>query len=308
MRKNWMQPNQEDEASLQKLWELSGNYKSNYEPNVAKGLATLKSRIAEDATTPATKVVSLNRTNWLRRIAAAIILLVTFGFLAQQFLADAPTTQQLVTTDTVLKDIQLPDGSTVWVNKNSQLTFPSTFGSSERIVKLTGEAFFKVERDTEKPFIVQMDNSQVRVLGTAFNVRSYEAESAVVVEVEEGKVQFSTDESTETSILTANEKVVFNKEQVTLEAQPSTDWTDTAWKKSQLNFEDQSLSEVFNYLRKNFNVEVNFGAEQVKGCGLNATLVNNTPEAILKQVKAAFPSIELKRMDATTYQFVGSCD
>ena len=310
MHKNWMQHQNEGNTPLEQLWEASKDYKQHYQPNVELGLSKLKERIAQDKKMPApTKVIAIDRRQWLGRIAATVVFLVTCGFLLNIFVNTSQAINQLVTTNTIMENIVLPDGSTVWVNKHSQLSFPATFKGTERVVQLTGEAFFEVAKNPNQPFIVQLPNSEVKVLGTAFNVRAYSEEATTVIDVEEGEVLFMAMESKQQTILAANDKVVLNKADATLSSIQALDWKDTAWKAKQLNFENsQLISEVADYLLANFEVKLDFDKEKLGDCPFNATLVKNTPEAILKRVNSAFPSIELQEVHSKYYQLNGTCD
>ena len=305
-----MQHQKEEHAPLEQLWGISKDYKNDYEPNVTLGLSKLKTRIAQDKVVGgATKVIAINRRQWLGRIAAAVVLLVTCGFLFTIFVNNSSDNQVLATTDTIMENVLLPDGSTVWVNKHSQLSFPTTFTGADRVVELQGEAFFQVTKNPDQPFIVKMPNSEVKVLGTAFNVSAYPEEATTIVEVTEGKVFFIASETAEEVILTANEKIVLNNVDATLSTIQALDWTTTAWKAKQLNFEDdQPLSEIADYLMANFQVELDFDEEKLGNCPFNSSLVKNTPEAILKKVDLAFPSIQLKEVHSKYYQLNGTCN
>jgi len=304
-----MQHKNEGNAPLEQLWEASKDYKQDYQPNVELGLSKLKARIAQDKEIrTSVKVVTLNRRQWLGRIAAAVVLLVTCGFLFNTFINSTPDIKQLVTTDTMMENVILPDGSTVWVNKHSELSFPATFEGTERVVQLTGEAFFEVTENPNQPFIVELPNSEVKVLGTAFNISAYSEEATTVLEVEEGKVAFTVTETNEQAILTANDKVVLNNTDATLSDIQALDWKATAWKAKQLDFEERPISEVAEYLLANFEVELDFDIEKLGDCPFHATLVKNTPEAILKRVNSAFSSIELEKVHSKYYQLNGTCN
>lgn len=304
-----MQHQKENNETLDKLWHLSEDYKNDFQPDVDKGLAKLKVRIAQTETMPTTaKVVPIGRRQWFSRIAASVVFLLACGFLFNLYIKDDSSLQQVTTTDTLMEGVLLPDGSEVWVNKNSQLSFPKTFTGAERIVQLKGEAFFKVAKDANQPFIVQTTNGQIKVLGTEFNVRAYDQESTTAVEVEEGSVAFTVAKINEQKILTANDKVVFNKTDATLSGVESLSWKDTAWKAKQLDFENQPLTAVFAYLEANFEVAIDFDEEKLGDCPFNALLVKNTPEAILKQVFSAFDSIKPNKVHSKYYQLSGTCD
>lgn len=298
----------ESKAALEKLWNVSEGYKSTYEPNVEKGLNKLKAQIAKDrkVATPI-KVVALSSKQWGFRIAAAITLLITSGFLFNIYMNDSTSLQEVVTVEELMQDIILPDGSTVAINKYSTLSFPKTFSETERVVILEGEGFFKVVKNTNRPFIVKTKNSEVKVLGTAFNVRAYENEPNTLIEVEEGSVAFNIPALNEERILKANDKIVFNSSDATISEIEALDWQDVAWKSKKLNFDNQPLSEILAYINANFDTKVEFDATKINKCSLSATLVENKPEAILKRVKSAFPLIDLTIINSKLYKLSGNC-
>lgn len=303
-----MHDKNESKAALEKLWTVSKGYKSAYEPNVEAGLSKFKARIAANQQVPTTaKVVPLSPQKWLLRIAAAITLLVASGFLFNLYLNNSASLQQVVATNELMENISLPDGSTVTINKNSTLSFPKTFATTERVVILEGEGFFKVTKNTEQPFIVKTKDSEISVLGTAFNVRAYENEATTLVEVEEGSVAFTIPTINQKKILKANDKVVYNKEEATLSEIEALEWQDVAWKSKKLNFDNQPISEVLAYINTNFEVEIEFDAAKMQACSMSATLVENTPESILKRVESAFPLIDLTQIDSKLYKLSGNC-
>ncbi|PWV49593.1 FecR family protein [Chitinophaga sp. S165] len=85
----------------------------------------------------------------------------------------------------------LPDGTLVYLNSATQISYPEKFSSGPRIVRISGEAYFKVVKDEAHPFIIEMPQTKITVIGTAFNVKAYPADPATTVVVEEGKVRFT---------------------------------------------------------------------------------------------------------------------
>ena len=305
-----MQHNKEDDAPLSELWNISESYKSNYEPNVEKGLAALKAKIAKESRLPTTKakVVPMRRRLWLGRIAASVVFLLVSTYLFNTLTNSTPELQQITTTDGLMEDIHLPDGSRVWVNKNSELTYPKSFEGTTRTVSLKGEAFFQVAKNQTRPFIVKTEDGEVKVLGTAFNVRAYSEEDKTTVEVAEGKVAFQIANLATTKILSTNDKITYDKESATFSSMQALDWKEVAWKEQHLKFEDEPIQEVLAYLNYNFGLKVNFDQEKLRNCPLNASFVKNQPETILKKIKSAFPNIQLKKVQLTEYELSGSCD
>lgn len=303
-----MQNQEENKSPLTELWDISDSYKDSYEPNVEQGLAKLKGRIAQEKKGTTAQVIPMRRL-WLTRIAASLLFLLTAGFLFNLFLNNSAPLKELATTNQLMENVQLPDGSTVWLNKHSRLSFPKTFSDADqRIVQLEGEAFFKIAKNAEKPFIVQLPNSEVKVLGTEFNVRAYPKESTTTIEVEEGSVAFTAIKTQETKTLKANDKIILNNKDATLSILKPLDWKDTAWKAKRLSFDNQPLSEIFAYLASNFEAEIAFDEAAIGDCLFSSTRLDNAPKSILNQVSLAFKSIELKEVGIKSYELSGHCD
>ena len=152
--------------------------------------------------------------------------------------------------------LTLMDGTKVWLNSNSKLRYPSDFGNGVRKVQLEGEAYFQVAKDSVHPFIVDVNNMQVKVLGTSFNVNAYSKEDEVVTTLVEGKVEVKDDFWGNKEKLLPNEQFRFNK----LNGKASKNQVDTriytAWKDGRFVFENESLEDIMTRLSRWYDVEV----------------------------------------------------
>ena len=127
---------------------------------------------------------------WSARIAAVVIVAISFGFLFKNYQYEKSACQQTITVPAGQRaQITLADGTKVWLNKNTILQYPRNFEGGERHVYLNGEGFFDVKRNTAKPFIVQSHAMQVRVLGTTFNLKSGENGQRAVATLLKGEVE-----------------------------------------------------------------------------------------------------------------------
>lgn len=153
--------------------------------------------------------------------------------------------------------IELPDGSLVWLNAASSLRFPTAFSGKERKVEITGEAYFEVAKNKAMPFIVSVSNAEVRVLGTHFNVMAYQDEAAVKTTLLEGAVQFTTASST--SLLKPGEQAELNKDgQVKVSADIDTDDI-IAWKNGTIHFEGADIATIMRQLSRSYDVDIVYG-------------------------------------------------
>jgi len=140
----------------------------------------------------------------------------------------------------------LPDGSKVWLNAASSITYPVMFSASERKVSITGEAYFEVAKDKTKPFRVVADNVNIEVLGTHFNVNAYKDDGPVKTTLVEGSVKIND------RLMKPGEAYVDGKIfQTDVEK-------DVAWKNGVFNFNDQNLSQIMMQLSRWYDLEVVF--------------------------------------------------
>ena len=156
------------------------------------------------------------------------------------------------------KDFQvtLPDGTIVWLNVESTLRYPSRFAGKERMVELTGEAYFKVSKDAEHPFVVRTKHLTTRVLGTSFNFRSYDNEASHVTLVE-GEVAVNTSGSSISHTLKPGQNARIDPEG-NIQIQQVNTQAYTAWTEGYFYFEDVALSQIMKELGRWYNLTVHF--------------------------------------------------
>jgi len=149
--------------------------------------------------------------------------------------------------------VELPDGTVVWLNAASSLQFPESFqASQQRRVTLSGEAYFQVARDTKRPFIVHTDEQDVKVLGTHFNINSYQEETAVKTTLLEGSVELSF--SKQHLVLKPGEQAVCKGEDLQIHAVDTEDAI--AWKNGKLKFSNENIRELMRRIARWYDVEV----------------------------------------------------
>jgi len=291
-------------TEIEEAWIHSKDYLSNYQPNVEEGLLKLKARIAKDQQ-PAT-VKSLPRRNGLLRIAAAIALLIGLGASLNYF-AGQGGEENWVSQQTQANRIQtytLSDGSTITLNQNSQLEYPEVFSGDQRIVKLQGEAFFDIARDEAKPFMIQTDQAVVKVLGTSFNVRSYQEEDEIEVTVRSGKVQFEMEEVAEKMILQAADCYRYHKKEKTVQKEKDEEMNALSWQTKRLAFVKTPLETVLTKLEKYYNIKISVQDQNLKNCRFTAKF-DATPLAdVLEILKASF-SLEVDSARKGQYVLIG---
>lgn len=163
----------------------------------------------------------------------------------------------------------LSDSTRVWLNSESRLRYPVVFRGKERRVWLEGEAYFEVRKNQSSPFIVTMQNTSVKVLGTSFNIRAYFDEGVFMTTLVEGKVQLT--HGGEELLLSPSEQGVVDLKTNLLSKQVVDVGLYTSWKEGRFVFENQTLEEIMNTLQRWYDVKVFFENEKVK----KATFIGN---------------------------------
>ncbi|UKN01077.1 FecR domain-containing protein [Paracrocinitomix mangrovi] len=199
------------------------------------------------------------------RIAAAIVVLIGVAG-AYLFLGKNEEIHDLtLTADNGVLTQDLEDGTTITLNKNSVLTYPENFEGDERRVALQGECFFDVERNEEKPFIIDLPNeSYVKVLGTSFNIKAVEGDELTEVYVNSGKVEFGNNESK--VLLTAGQKALMNNADGSIQKIDDRveGMTDMFWMDKYLEFDGESMEEVVQILNRVYQDQVIIECDKLK--------------------------------------------
>lgn len=178
---------------------------------------------------------------------------------AQSVAPEAPKLNLLATPRGGEFEITLVDGTKVWLNAESQLSYPETFRADERRVILKGEAYFQVARNEEKPFYVETDGQIVRVYGTEFNVRSYEEDAAVYTTLVSGSVALQPEGGSNAELfLTPGHQAVFDKGDASTFVRAVDTETVTGWRKGMFVFEEQNLGQIMATLGRWYNFEYEF--------------------------------------------------
>ena len=182
------------------------------------------------------------------------------------------------------------DGSRVYLNSSSTLSYPATFPSDKREVFLEGEAFFEVIRNENRPFLIRSGNITTRVLGTSFNVNAFDANN-ISVSVANGKVQVDVDDASGTAsspsksvVLLPDQQAIYHKQNGLTIASIDVERF-IAWKNNTLHFEDASLQEVAAVLERWYNVTIEFDDPRIEKCRINGQYKNQTLNSVLKSIQ-----------------------
>lgn len=201
--------------------------------------------------------------------------------------------------------ITLADGTKVRLNSGSTLRYPEKFIANTREVALEGEAFFEVTKNTKKPFIISSGAIKTKVLGTSFNINTYDNEEDIEVTVATGKVSVASNE--EEVFLGPSEQGVFNKKEAKITKATIDINAVLQWKEGILHFEDASLKEVTASLEKWYGVQFVFDNKALEKCRLTATYDNESLHAILESIIYAKKGISYSYTNDHQIVLKGKC-
>ncbi|MEQ6118737.1 FecR domain-containing protein [Reichenbachiella sp. MALMAid0571] len=226
------------------------------------------------------------------KIAAVVAVLL--GFAALFYVVENQKTEDLVSTTYMVskqtkygekKTFRLPDGTEVKLNYGSKLLFPSEFEGETREVSLIGEAFFEVNPNPDKPFIITTNNVQTMVLGTSFNINAYSDEDEIKVMVATGKVRVQNgldSNKLEDVVLLPDEMVSLHKVTGRVVKEKCDLSEHLAWKDGKIVFRRASFDEVVNRLEKWYGVTIQIDEDiQIKG-KFNGAFDNQSLENVLR--------------------------
>jgi ferric-dicitrate binding protein FerR (iron transport regulator) len=289
--------NQQYFQQMERLWQHSilGRQGLSKEVDVEAALKRTKAKIQA----PKAKVLQLNY--W--RFAAAAILLVLIGAIWFFQQHDQPQEVMLSAQENTLHDT-LSDGSAIALNQHSSLS--ASFTQKSRRVKMTGEAYFEVAPNAEKPFVIAVQDVEVTVVGTKFNIDNRSDPNWIIVSVEEGKVQVKSGNQVEYLIAGEQARIeVKNGQFKRNQTKPSGNIS--AWANHQFVFDDVPLSEVIPLLEKNYQVKINLTNKDLANCRLYVRFNNEPIERIIPVIAETF-SLKITQLNGQYFLDGAGCD
>lgn len=291
---DWRNDSPENEAFYQenlKAWEAVSVLNEMEQFNSFEALRKVNKKIAQP-----------QFAKWwitIQRIAAILMLplLVYSGYLTLRNYSDGNRQKQVMmqtisSRQGMVTQFTLADGTKVWLNSGSALQFPTQFAGKRREVLLKGEAFFEVTKNEKQPFRVNANELNVEVLGTSFNVVSFDDDSQSEVVLVTGMVALSSENGqikTDYGILHSGQRAVYEKgtqkvftEEVDVEKY-------IAWREGNLIFRDDSMEDVVKRLSRWFNVEIVISDPEINKYIYKATFRNENLIQVLNLLKLSAP-------------------
>ena len=250
------------------------------------------------------RIVLLPLFRWITGAAAVIVLSLGTWWLVN-FL-NRPGMIDLTAQNDVVRDT-LGDGSIIALNANSTLRYPERFEEPVRKVHLSGEAFFEVTPDRSHPFVVDAGFAQIRVVGTAFNIKAI-PESPIIVSVSEGTVLlFRVDQSSGDTIsllIGAGQCGIMEPGDGKPYLETKEDPSGLFWLNRSMIFHDTPLSLVFEEISKRYPVTITADNPAILNCRLTTTFLDAPVELMMKVISESF-NLQV-RQENQTYLFIGN--
>jgi len=200
--------------------------------------------------------------------------------------------------------LTLADGTRVILNSDSEIKYPIAFGKKNRKVFLKGEAYFAVAHNKKKPFIVDVNEAEIEVLGTEFNISAYEDEKEMYTTLVNGSVRFTSTESNESQILTPNHQIEYNKETKTSTMKEVDVYEFIAWKDGSFVFKSLRLEKILRQLRRWYDFKVVYHDEELKDYRFRGVISRdmNLTEVMKMIEESAGVKIIVKEKEVTIYK------
>lgn len=295
------QPN-ESPNLLKQIWEASSSYKDDYQPDMERGLGALKRQMGGQQSA---RIRRISPVNTALRIAAGVAVLLLAGLFLKNRIDNSDDRIVDTTPAGGTVELALSDGSQVTLNQSSQLIYAAKLGSEKREVELNGEAFFKISRDENRPFVIETETAKVTVLGTSFNVRSYPNDEIFEVFVETGrvKVEFKNGQTVE---LTPGEYIRSKGPSGELVRGTDKSAMSNAWRTGVISLKGQRLPAVFEGMQRLYGEKFDLQTAQNPECLQTLTLEKGKMEEAISVLKASCPNLKFVKKPGG-YLVSGTC-
>ena len=290
----WMEMSQENQQvfdSYQATWDEMDRVKGKTSRELDQEWQRLENAIDLDDDTATQRSLF----GMIMRVAAGVLVFAMAAFSIYYLLGEQEDIQ--LTTQADIQQAELSEGSQVTINSNSTLTYPKKFVGNKREVELSGEAYFEVAEDPERPFIIHAGAIQVEVLGTSFNVKAYEHLNEIEVTVSSGKVAvYRSDKPGERVVLVKGQMAHFYKEEAKIEKKLNENINFASWKTKQIIFEDTPMPDVIRIINEIYKSDLRLLGDELNSCPVSTTFEDQSLESILKVLESTL-NLTIDRKD-----------
>jgi ferric-dicitrate binding protein FerR (iron transport regulator) len=250
--------------TLKDIWTRKGQLEiADFKPQQA--WMKLESKL------PKPSIRDIFRLKQLPRLVPITAVLLILAIASWYFIGNQIQTPAFYTqiNDSALKVmlVQLRDGSKIWLNTDASLSYPKKFSSSSRDVAITGEAYFEIADDKDKPFVITTAHSNIRVLGTSFNVQAGIEETSVIVNT--GKISVSTEDGFNQEIIESGQMAIVNNTELITGLNPNMNFM--AWQSGEFHFDSADLLTVIEDLNTYYKNQLMIDKASKFDCALTGS-------------------------------------
>lgn len=241
--------------------------------NQQKSWLAIQQHINQQVKADQPKVIQLKRRNWLK-LVAAIVILSALPLLYFSLSGDEQQTEiaysEIYNPKGQKRLVTMPDGSNIFLNGDTKIRYAQNFNSGKRIVYLEGEAFFDVQHLPEQPFIVYTGKVATTVLGTSFNINAYRSLNRISVTVQSGKVGVvvNNHKGKKVHFLLPNQQINITADGITYNRKVVNANEVDGWREYKMVFYDQTLQEIAAQMEREYDLEIS-----IKGATLKQTKI-----------------------------------
>ncbi len=239
-----------------------------------------------------------------RMVACAIIVLtINIGYNLYQSHGEANLVYREVCTDRGEKLlVLLPDGSRVWLNADSKLTYPEQFAKYKRNVMLEGEAYFDIAENKKSPFLVFTEDVKIQVTGTCFNVKAYASDKVIKTTLDKGSVKIGNAQSRRPmQQMLPGQTAFYEKKSNVLKVKTDKNHDDaSSWRNNRLIFRNTSLKEVLTTLSRHFDIDITVKNDKIFSFTYNFVCKGNDLNYVLEVMQSITP-VNFKKISEDAY-------
>lgn len=252
---------------IKAIWNIQRQFPAGNENKIAHSLQQLNNRI--DTFSKQTKKTGKKVLFGWKSVAAIILIAFVTSYIYY-------TEKTIIDTDPVLysymnnteKDsiisVLLPDGTEVWLAYQATLSYPEKFSANQREVHLDGEAFFDVTKDSQHPFIVKTDVTEIKVLGTSFSVNSHTFDKRCEAILRTGSIQLKRIGGESVVTLHPGQQALYSKETKAVEIKEVDANTLTSWRFGLTSMNNVSITDILKCLESTYNIKIKMDTESIK--------------------------------------------
>ena len=285
----WLNANEDNKSFFNQAksdWDKMENYKNYNNKNVDIAWDNLLNKFEENNLLPSEKKVKyISYFRPVLQYAAIIIILIGFSWGSYKTINYMNNRNiNMVAVSNNSKQIILADGSKVFLNKGTTLKYPDEFDKNIRKVSLQGEAFFEIKPNPDKAFIVGVNNAEIKVLGTSFNVNTNNSDNKVEVFVKTGKVSLYNKKNN--IVILPGHIGTLSKNKVSKKVNDDENYI--SWKTKCMIFREEQLNSVVKTLNKVYHTEITFADTNIEKLKLTSTFNKLPLESVVKVLCTTF--------------------